>query len=140
MAGLRLGYVITRPEIAEYLAHLKRPFHLGRLTVAAGLAALKDLSHVRETIKVTISGREWLAPQLASLGIKVYPSHGNFLLLAAGIPGEELTHQLLQYGIIVSSGQQRFGMPDHIRVTIGLPEQNQRFVEAIASILKSAKQ
>ncbi|MCP4359877.1 MAG: histidinol-phosphate transaminase [Chloroflexi bacterium] len=139
LAGLRLGYGITRPEIAEYLARLKRPFHLGRLTIIAGLTAVNDQSHVQKTIKTMVSGRGWLTNQLTELGLKVYPSHGNFLLMAAGIPGQELTQQLLQYGIIVSSGQQRFGLPDHIRVTVGLPEHNQRLVEAMASILKSYK-
>jgi histidinol-phosphate aminotransferase len=67
----------------------------------------------------------------------VWPSHGNFLLVAAGIPGEELTRQLLQQGIIVSSGQRRFSLPDHIRITVGLPEQNQRFIEVMSTILRS---
>ena len=139
LAGLRLGYGVARPEIAEYLARLKRPFHLGRLTVAAGLTAVADQEHVQKTIQTIISGRGWLTKQLQELGIQVTPSQGNFLLLAAGIPAETLTAQLKQHGIIVSSGQQRFGLPDHIRVTVGLPQQNQRFIEAIAKVLKNIR-
>jgi histidinol-phosphate aminotransferase len=137
LAGLRLGYGITRPEIAEYLARLKRPFHLGRLTIVAGLAAVADQNHIQQTINTMKRGRGWLTTQLTELGVKVWPSHGNFLLAAAGIPGEELTRQLLEQGIIVSSGQRRFSLPDHIRITVGLPEQNQRFIEVMSTILRS---
>ncbi|MCP4420451.1 MAG: histidinol-phosphate transaminase [Chloroflexi bacterium] len=140
LAGLRLGYGITRPEIAEYLARLKRPFHLGRLTIAAGLAAVNDQDHVQKTIETMVSGRGWLTKQLTELGMKVYSSHGNFLLMTVGISSSKLTQQLLQYGIIVSSGRQRFGLPDHIRVTVGLPEQNQRLIEAMALILMAHNQ
>ena len=135
LAGLRLGYGIAKPEITNYLARMKRPFHLGRLVIAAGLTAVADQEHVQKTVKTIISGRGWLTKQLQELGVKVYPSHGNFLLMAAGIPAKELTEQLQQHGIAVSSGEQRFGLPDHIRVTVGLPQQNQRFIEAMAEVL-----
>ncbi len=138
LAGLRLGYGITRPEIADYLARLKRPFHLSRLTIVAGLAAVDDQEHVQKTIDTIVSGRGWLTKQLQELNVKVYPSHGNFLLMTAGIPAKELSNKLLEHDILVSSGQQRFGLPDHIRVTVGLPHQNQRFIETMAKILGDA--
>lgn len=136
LAGLRLGYGITRPEVVDYLSRLKRPFHLGRLTLAAGLAAVGDKDHIQKTIANTVSGRGWLSQQMAELGVKVQPSRGNFLLMAAGIPSESLTEQMLQHGIMVTCGQRRFNLPDHIRVTVGLPEQNQRFVEVMSEILQ----
>jgi histidinol-phosphate aminotransferase len=136
LAGLRLGYGIARPEIIAYLSRLKRPFHLGRLTLAAGLAAVTDQEHIQKTIANTISGRGWLSQQMAELGVKVWPGLGNFLLMAAGIPSELLTEQLLQQGVMVTCGQRRFNLPYHIRVTVGLPEQNQRFVEAMAKIMR----
>lgn len=136
LAGLRLGYGISRPEIVDYLSRLKRPFHLGRLTLAAGLAAVADQEHIQKTIDNSVSGRGWLSQQLAELGVKVWPSQGNFLLMAAGIPSQDLTEQLLQHGIMVTCGQRRFALPDHIRVTVGLPDQNQRFVEVMAKILQ----
>ncbi len=137
LAGLRLGYGITTPEIAEYLAKLKRPFHLGRLTIVAGLAALGDQEHLRKTISNTKQGRGWLTNQMGELGVKVWPSQGNFLLMDAGIPGDEITAKLMEHGVIVSSGQRRFGLPDHIRVTVGLPEQNQRFVDAMSKAISN---
>jgi histidinol-phosphate aminotransferase len=135
LAGLRLGYGITRPEIVDYLSRLKRPFHLGRLSLAAGLAAVADQEHIQKTIANTVSGRGWLSQQMAELGVKVWPGRGNFLLMAAGIPSEVLTERLLQEGVMVTCGQRRFNLPDHIRVTIGLPEQNRRFVEVMAKIM-----
>jgi histidinol-phosphate aminotransferase len=135
LAGLRLGYGVSRPEIVDYLSRLKRPFHLGRLILAAALAAVADQEHIQKSIANAVSGRGWLSQQLAELGVKVWPSRGNFLLMAAGIPSESLTEQLLQQGIMVTCGQRRFNLPDHIRVTVGLPEQNQRFVEVMAKIM-----
>ncbi len=139
LAGLRLGYGITQPEIADYLARLKRPFHLSRLTIAAGLAALDDKAHIQKTVETTVSGRGWLSNQLTELGVKVYPSQGNFLLMtAAGFAEDELADQLQQHNILVSPGQRRFNLPNHIRVTVGLPEHNRQFIEAMATILKQA--
>jgi histidinol-phosphate aminotransferase len=73
---------------------------------------------------------------MAELGVQVWPSGGNFLLMAAGIPSVELTAQLQQHGVLVTCGQRRFDLPNHIRVTVGLPEQNQRFVAVMAQILR----
>ena len=137
LAGLRLGYGIARPEIVDYLSRLKRPFHLGRLTLAAGLAAVADQEHIQKTIANTVSGRGWLSQQLTELGVKVWPSQGNFMLMAAGIPSQNLTEQLLQHGIMVTCGQRRFALPDHIRVTVGLPDQNQQFIKVMAKILQT---
>ncbi|MCB8944652.1 MAG: histidinol-phosphate transaminase [Ardenticatenaceae bacterium] len=138
LAGLRLGYGIARPEIVTYLARLKRPFHLGRLTIAAGLAAVADQAHIRQTISTITSGRGWLTQQMAELGVQVWPSWGNFLLMAVpGFTSEEITPKLLQHGVMVTSGQRRFALPNHIRVTVGLPDQNQRFVEVMSKILRS---
>ncbi len=138
LAGLRLGYGIARPEITTYLARLKRPFHLGRLPIAAGLAAVADHDHIQKTIANTISGRGWLQQQMTELGVKVWPSQGNFLLMAPGIPSQELTAKMLEHGVMVSSGQRRFRLPDHIRVTVDLPHQNQRFVEVLSKILQES--
>ncbi len=135
LAGLRLGYAIARPQIADYLARLRYPFHLGRMTLAAGIAAANDTAFVEKTVDTMVSGRGWLTNQLHELGVKVWESQTNFLLVDAGIPGTELTTQFLNRGIIVSEGKQRFNLPDCIRITVGLPHQNQRFIEALAEIL-----
>ena len=138
LAGLRLGYGIARPEIVTYLARLKRPFHLSRLSIVAGLAAVADKDHIQKTINTIVSGRGWLTQQMTELGVQVWPSLGNFLLMAApGISSEELTQKMLQHGVMITSGQRRFNLPDHIRVTVGLPEQNQRFVEVMSKIAHS---
>jgi histidinol-phosphate aminotransferase len=137
LAGLRLGYGIASPEIAGYLARLMRFFHLGRLTLNAGLAAVDDQAHMKRTVDTIVAGREWLTEQLQALGVRVWPSQGNFILLSAGIPGHQMVERLLAAGIMVTDGGPRFKLPDCIRVTVGLPEHNRRFVSAIKEIINN---
>ena len=136
LAGLRLGYGITRPDLVMYLARLSRPFHLSTLTLAAGMAAIQDQAHIQHTIDTITSGRGWLYHQLQELGVKVWPSQANFLLIDAGMHGDDLAAKLLAQGVIVSEGDRRFGLPNCIRVTVGLPAHNQRFIEVLSGILE----
>ena len=136
LAGLRLGYAVTPPDVAAYLAGYKTPFHIGRITVAAGLAAVADQEYMADVVRRNRSGREWLTGQAQELGLKVWPSGGNFLLMSApNMDGSELTAALLQHGVIVSDGGVRFGLPDHIRLTVGTEKQNQRVVDVLAQIM-----
>ena len=139
LAGLRLGYGIARPEVADYLSRLRHPFHLGRLTITAGIAAVQDQAHLQKTVQTMISGRGWLIHQIRELGIKVWDSQGNFILFSTDMPALELTNRFLQYGIAVSDGARRFQLPTAIRITVGLPHQNQRFIEVLAKILEEEK-
>ncbi|MGB1252645.1 MAG: pyridoxal phosphate-dependent aminotransferase [Candidatus Promineifilaceae bacterium] len=141
LAGLRLGYGIMRPEIGTYFAKMQSTFQIGRLPIAAGLAAVDAQDHIAHTANNIIHGRNWLRDQMQALGVTVYPSQGNFLLLEAPIAGAKLTHQLLKkHGIMVADGKQRFGLPACIRVTVGTPENNQRFITALASVLEGRKE
>lgn len=137
LAGLRLGYGIMRPELGTYMAKIQSTFQIGRIPIAAGLAAVADQDHIQHTASNIIRGRNWLTNQMRELGIKVYPSQGNFLLLEAPIAGPELTHRLLhQHGIVVADGKRRFGLPACIRVTVGTAKDNQQLITALATIFE----
>lgn len=139
LAGLRLGYGIMRPEIGAYFAKMQSTFQIGRVPVAAGLAAIADQDHIAHTATSVIRGRNWLTHQLGELGVKVYPSQGNFLLMAAPLAGAELSQRLLtDYGILVADGKRRFGLPACVRVTVGTSAENQRFMAAMAAILSES--
>ena len=89
-----------------------------------------------DVVRRNRSGREWLTGQAQELGLNVWPSGGNFLLMSApGMTGAELTAALLQQGILVSDGGVRFGLPDHIRITVGTEKQNQRVVDVLREIM-----
>jgi histidinol-phosphate aminotransferase len=132
MAGVRLGYAIAKPEISRRLAQLRRPFHLSTLALEAGLAAIGDPAHVQKTVQMTVAGREWLYGQLQELGLQVWPGQGNFLLFACPVPAAEWAAALEERGILVRPA---FGLPNHLRVSVGLPAPNQAFVTALEEVI-----
>lgn len=133
LAGLRLGYAIARPEIARYLSRARDPFHLSRPTLAGGIAALQDQAHIEETVSLTVSGRQRLYEAMTQLGIEVWPAQGNFLLFRAPNDPDEDSEQLLQQGFIVRP-MANFYLSAYLRVTVGLPEENERFITALQTL------
>ena len=132
LAGLRLGYCIAKPEIAQQISALRLPFHLNTLCFEAGMAALADTGHVAETVAVTLAGRDWLVGQLRELGLKAWSSQANFVLFRCPVPAAEWASKLEGYGILVRPA---FGLPDYLRVTVGLPEANRAFVDALTELV-----
>ncbi len=133
LAGLRLGYGIAKTEIAAKLSGLRRPYHLNRFAFEAGIAAIEDQDHIHKTVELTLTGRAWLYGQLQELGVQVWPSQGNFILFAVGQPPKEVADKLIERGVIVRPA---FGLPDCLRVSVGIPEANQAFVTALGEILE----
>jgi histidinol-phosphate aminotransferase len=134
LAGLRLGYAIAPPEIARYLSRARESFHLNQMVFAAGLAALADQDHLQKTIDLTLSGRAWLFEKLTGLGLPVWPSQSNFILFKPPFPAAMVSERLLQRGVIVRPMTQ-FYLPTHLRVTVGFPEENERFITALQESL-----
>jgi histidinol-phosphate aminotransferase len=134
LAGLRLGYAIAPPEIARYLARTREPFHLNQLAMVGGAAGLKDNEHIAQTVTRTLAGRDWLYNQLCRRNLPVWPSQANFLLFKPPYPPSEISERLLSRGIILRPMAQ-FYLPDHLRVTVGLPAENERFIAALDEVL-----
>ncbi len=136
LAGLRVGYALARPDLADLLRRVREPFPVGRPAQAAALAALEDTGHLERTLEVTRRGRERLQAGLAELGLRSVPSQANFVLFEAGCDDGWLCRELLREGVIVRPGGP-FGLPGHVRVSVGLPEHNERFLAALARVLTS---
>ncbi|MBN1995695.1 MAG: histidinol-phosphate transaminase [Anaerolineae bacterium] len=134
LAGLRLGYAIAPPEIARYLSRARESFHLNQIVFAGGIAALQDTEYIKKTIELILSGRSWLMEQLLGLDMPVWPSQSNFILFKPPFPAALVSERLLQHGVIVRPMSQ-FYLPTHLRVTVGLPEENERFVVALRESL-----
>ena len=135
LAGLRLGYGIGAPDIVSYMAGYKTPFHLGRITIAAGIAAVGDEGYMNDVIRRNRTGREWVTGQAKELGIEVWPSAGNFTLMRVpGVSGSEVTQRCLEQGVLISDGERRFGLPQHVRITVGTEPENQRLLEVLGEI------
>lgn len=133
LAGLRIGYSISSPEIADILNRGRLPFNVNALAMKAALAALTDHEHLLKTIETNENGRAQLLAGLHKLKLSSIPSLTNFITVDVK-DGAKVYQRLLHQGVIVRP-LQAYHMPQHIRVTIGTPEQNQRFLLALESIL-----
>jgi histidinol-phosphate aminotransferase len=130
LAGVRIGYGICDAELASYLERARHPFNVNLLAEAAALAALEDDEHVRRTLEMNAKGIEYLTAALGRLGIETWPTDANFLLARTG---PDTFDPLLRRGVIVRP-MGGFGLHDHVRISIGLPEENERLVKALAEL------
>lgn len=127
LAGLRVGYGVAGPELAEYLQRARHPFNVNRLAEAAAVAALDDREHVERSLQMVLDGRAYLTRELREMGIEVTPSDANFLLARVGMGVYDV---LLQQGVIVRP-MTGYGMDDCLRITVGTPEHNERLVKTL---------
>lgn len=134
MAGLRMGYGLAQPWLIGYLNKIRAPFTVNALAECAARAALEDDPYLVRTIESNTKGMETLSKELNSMGLKVIPSQANFLSFSVGPKAERVYRRLLQYGVIVRH-LGSFGLPEFLRVTIGLPAQNTRFIKALNKAL-----
>jgi histidinol-phosphate aminotransferase len=134
LAGLRVGYALSDPEIAETLNRLRQPFNVNSAALAAATAALDDAEHVCESVVLNRTGLEQLRGGLDGLKLQVLPSAANFVLVDLGRPAAAVNEGLLRRGVIARPVA-NYGLPNHLRVTTGTAEQNRRFLEALAAVL-----
>lgn len=138
LAGLRLGYAISSPEIADILNRARLPFNVNMIAAKAAIAAIQDQNYVALSVKTNTQGMQQLEEGLKQLGLKYIPSIGNFITMDVG-DGAVFYQQLLFEGVIVRP-LKAYNMPRHIRVTIGTHEQNERFLSAVQKLLLAANQ
>ncbi|MGH8401245.1 MAG: histidinol-phosphate transaminase [Gammaproteobacteria bacterium] len=134
LAGLRAGYCLSHPEIADLLNRMRQPFNLNNLAQAGALAALDDHEHIRTTIATNRAGMRQLEIGLRELGLSWIPSICNFLSVDFGKPALAVYQALLREGVIVRPIH-NYGLPNHLRVSIGLPEQNERLLQALKQVM-----
>jgi histidinol-phosphate aminotransferase len=140
LAGMRIGYGIGNVELIDYLERSRHPFNVNRLAEAAAVAALEDEEHVRRTRDLNASGVDFLSRELTALGLEVIPTDANFILVRCDADrvrgGADIYEKLLREGVIVRP-MAGFGLADCVRITIGLPEENERVVEAMRKVLEA---
>jgi histidinol-phosphate aminotransferase len=137
IAGLRIGYLVGPPEHVAEMNKVREPFNTNHLAQVAALAALADERHLRRVVRLNKRERERLGSELAALGLDVIPSEANFLLVGLRRDGNAVYQQLLRRGVIVRPVG-NYGYPAHLRITVGLPEQNDRLISALREVLATA--
>ncbi len=134
LAGLRAGYAVSSPEVAQLLNRVRQPFNINSIAQAAALAALDDAAHLEKSLRLNREGMEQLASGFRRLGLTFLDSVGNFVVVDIGLAAAGIHEQLLRKGVIVRPIA-NYGMPNHLRVTVGLPEENARFLEVLEQVL-----
>lgn len=134
LAGLRIGFGIMLSEIADLLNRVRQPFNTNNLAQAGALAAIDDEDFVTKTIKLVHDGLDFLYQRLDRMGIEYFPSQANFFLINVCRDADTVFESMLREGVIVRS-MKGYGYPEYIRVNIGLPEENERFLKALAKVL-----
>jgi histidinol-phosphate aminotransferase len=133
LAALRVGFGIMHADVADLLNRVRQPFNVNALAQCAAVAALADVDYVEESRRVNRDGRRQLADGLARLGVTALPSRGNFVLARVG-DAARVYDALLRQGVIVRPVA-NYGLPEWLRVTVGLPDENARFLAALANAL-----
>jgi histidinol-phosphate aminotransferase len=135
LAGLRIGYGFASGEMIDYMNRVRQPFNVNSLAQAAALAALDDTDFAARTLRLVRTGLGELYARLGAWGIEYLPTSTNFFLIRVPGGGKRVYQALLREGVIVRS-MDSYGLPDYIRVSVGLPEENERFLEAFQKVLR----
>ncbi|HCK80535.1 MAG TPA: histidinol-phosphate transaminase [Candidatus Competibacter sp.] len=136
LAGLRVGYAISDPRVADLLNRVREPFNVNSLALAAAAAALEDAGHLERGKATNRAGMSQLQEACRNFGLTWLPSAGNFLCIdLGGRSGREVFLELLKRGVITRPVD-NYGLPRHLRISIGTEAENARLIEALADVLK----
>jgi histidinol-phosphate aminotransferase len=135
LAGVRVGYGLSHPEVADMLNRVRQPFNVNIPALAGAEAALGDVQQVRRAVQLVEEGLRQLQAGLPPLGIKLFPSAGNFVLADVGDSGTAVYELLLRQGVIVRPVA-GYGLPRCVRITIGTAAQNDRLIKSLAAVMQ----
>jgi histidinol-phosphate aminotransferase len=133
LAGLRVGYAFADPGVADLMNRVRQPFNVNSVSLAAASAALRDTDFVRRSYELNRAGMKQITDGLTRLRLEYIPSYGNFVTFKAGAAAA-VYERLLRLGVIVRPIAS-YGMPGHLRVTIGLESENTKFLACLEQAL-----
>jgi len=137
LAGLRVGFGIAQPSLTDLLNRIRQPFNVNSLAQAAAVAVLNDDAYLQKSAQLNADGYRQITDAFTQMGIEFVPSYGNFVLFRAGddeSDGARVNLELLKKGVIVRPVG-NYGLPQWLRVSIGLPNENAAFINALKAIL-----
>ena len=136
LAGLRIGFSVSNPDVANVLSRVRQPFNVNNLALAAAEAALVDQDYLAKALENNLKGMALFEAAFAKLGLAYIPSVGNFITVDLGQDAQSIYQAMLEEGVIVRPVA-NYGMPNHIRISIGLPEENERCINVLARVMAS---
>jgi histidinol-phosphate aminotransferase len=134
LAGLRIGYALSHPDIANLLNRVRQPFNNNSLALIAAETALQDVQYIEHSVDVNHSGMKQLMLAFDDMGLEFIPSKGNFICVDFEQPVDDIYQSLLEAGVIVRPVA-NYGMPNHLRISIGIESENSRFINELSKIL-----
>jgi histidinol-phosphate aminotransferase len=134
LAGVRVGYAVSHPQVADLLNRVRAPFNVGIPGLVGAAASLGDPVQVEQAVRLADEGKQLLMAELPRLGIKVWSSAGNFVLADVGPSGQVVYERLLRKGVIVRPVA-GYGLPRCVRITVGTRLQNNRLLTALADCI-----
>jgi histidinol-phosphate aminotransferase len=134
LAGLRLGYGFSKPEIIANLQKVRYPFNVNRLVQQVGIAALNDTKHALRSRKINEMGKKYLYAELKKLKVFYLPTYANFIFVSFVEDSSVIYEKLLRQGIITRTVKE-YGFPNALRITIGTPEQNKKLINGLIAVL-----
>ena len=135
LAGLRVGYSYSTPEIATYLRQLRIPFMINSLSMEGAMAALKDDDHIQKTVEMVHREKRFLYEQFDELGIKYWKTQANFILTEPKMDPVDFETQILKEGGVMVRPVAGFGAPKCVRITIGTREGNEALIAGWKKLL-----
>jgi len=134
LAGLRVGYSLSHPDIANLLNRVRQPFNNNSLALVAAETALQDEQYIERSVRVNQSGMQSLIAAFDKLGLEYIPSKGNFVCVDLNQPADGCYQALLKAGVIVRPVA-NYGMSNHLRISIGLESENTKFINEFTKIM-----
>ena len=134
LAGMRVGYSVSSPAIADLLNRVRQPFNVNSFGLAAARLALDDAEFLAESRRLNSQGRHRIYAGFSELGLEYIPSAGNFVCVNVARPAISVYESMLMQGVIVRPVA-NYGLPNHLRVTVGLPHENEKMIDALTVAL-----
>ncbi len=138
IAGLRVGALYAPASVTGYLHRVRNPFNVNNLAQAGAIAALEDSEYIQQSQKVVWDGLDYFYGELGRLGLKYYPSQANFVLFDTGFDGQDFFQRVLRHGVILRPVG-NYGLPTHMRMSVGLMAENRAAIAAIEAVLKDLR-
>ena len=134
LAGLRIGYGVMKESLADAIHRVRQPFNTNLLAQVGALAALDDGAFLDKTVNTVHNGLDFLYREVEKLGLRCLPTQTNFFLIDVERDAKSVFEKMLRRGVIVRA-MTEYGYPHYIRINVGLPEENQRFVEVLREVI-----